>query len=291
MSLKQYFVRAFNYVLHGVPVKNVYPRVDLIQFPKSLEGRCAFITGGTSGIGYEIAKTFVNSGAKVVITGRNYETVKMASEKIEYDLQVSHRVFGIEMNNLEIASFIKCVDKAESLIGKIDILVNNAGIGGGDFSTTEEDEYDKVMDTNLKANFFLSRIIANRMIANNISGNILNIASSSSLRPANSAYVLSKWGVRSLTEGLALSLIPHNIVVNGIAPGPTATPMLHKKFSPDKSLTRLDNPIGRYVLPQEIAQMAVVLVSNMSRSIVGDIVYMTGGAGNLFNSDFEYKFC
>jgi len=69
MSLKQYFVRAFNYVLHGVPVKNVYPRVDLIQFPKSLEGRCAFITGGTSGIGYEIAKTFVNSGAKVVITG------------------------------------------------------------------------------------------------------------------------------------------------------------------------------------------------------------------------------
>ena len=289
MSLKRYLARVFYYISHGVPVKNIYPQIDLIQFPESLEGRCAFITGGTSGIGYEIAKAFVNSGAKIVITGRNYEKVKIACEKIEYDCQIKHRVFGIEMNNLEVSSFEKCVDKAENLIGKIDILVNNAGIGGGDFSTIEEIEYDKVMNTNLKANFFLSRIIANRMIANSISGNILNIASSSSLRPANSAYVLSKWGVRSLTEGLALSLIPHNIVVNGIAPGPTATPMLHKEFSPDKSLTRLDNPMGRYVLPQEIARMAVVLVSNMSRSIVGDIVYMTGGAGNLFNSDFEYK--
>ena len=255
-----------------------------------LTNKIALVTGAGTGLGKAIVIELSRWGADIVVA---YRSSRAEAEQVVNAIEEhGNRAIAVQGDVTDEEQVIHLVEQARMFgNGHIDILVNNAGIGGGDFSTTEEDEYDKVMDTNLKANFFLSRIIANRMIANNISGNILNIASSSSLRPANSAYVLSKWGVRSLTEGLALSLIPHNIVVNGIAPGPTATPMLHKKFSPDKSLTRLDNPIGRYVLPQEIAQMAVVLVSNMSRSIVGDIVYMTGGAGNLFNSDFEYKFC
>ena len=143
-----------------------------------------------------------------------------------------------------------------------------------------------MLNTNLQGTAFMSRIVAKYMIANHIRGNILNIASSSSLRPANSAYTLSKWGIRGLTLGLAKTLIPHGIVVNGIAPGPTATPML--KTDADKDIGHDTLPGGRYALPEEIANMAVFLVSGMGRTIVGDIVYMTGGAGLITFEDMNY---
>ena len=122
----------------------------------------------------------------------------------------------------------------------------------------------------------------------NIAGNILNIASSSSFRPASSAYTISKWGVRGLTLGLAKSFSPYGIVVNGVAPGPTATPMLLKDKKDDLTFER--NPLGRFALPEEIANMAVFLVSDMGRTIVGDIVCMTGGAGVITFDDVNYNF-
>lgn len=144
------------------------------------------------------------------------------------------------------------------------------------------------MATNLKSVFFLSKWVACHMIRNKIRGNILNIASSSSLRPANSAYMISKWGVRGLTEGLAKMLVTHGIVVNGIAPGPTATPMLGKRDYSDVGLE--SSPIGRYALPEEIASMALFLAGPQGRLIVGDIVYMTGGAGIIEQNDVDYTF-
>ena len=126
------------------------------------------------------------------------------------------------------------------------------------------------------------------MKENSISGNILNIASSSSLRPAASAYTLTKWGTRGLTLGLAKTFAPYGITVNGIAPGPTATPMLNKKEGDDLAFP--GNPLGRFALPEEIANMAVFLVSDMGRSIVGDIVYMTGGSGLVTFDDVTYNF-
>ena len=124
------------------------------------------------------------------------------------------------------------------------------------------------------------------MIENHINGNILNLASSSSIRPANSAYAISKWGIKGLTLGLAKMLIKHNIVVNGIAPGPTATPMLMKDG--DNSISLPQNPSGRYVMPEEIANLAVILVSSMGRMVVGDIIYVTGGAGVITYDDVNY---
>lgn len=144
-----------------------------------------------------------------------------------------------------------------------------------------------MLDTNLKGVFFLSKKVAEYMKNNNVHGNILNIASSSSLCPANSAYCLSKWGIRGLTEGLARTLAPLDIVVNGIAPGPTATSMLMNDTS---NLYHSKLPLRRYALPEEIANMAVILVSSLCRTVVGDIVYMTGGAGNLTNENLTYNF-
>ena len=198
-------------------------------------------------------------------------------------------LYGILMDNSHISSFEDIFQKILSLIGgRLDILVNNAGVMGGNFGSASEQEYDKVLATNLKGSFFLSQIVAKHMKNNSIKGNILNIASSSSLRPANSAYILSKWGIRGLTLGLAKTLIPYDIVVNGIAPGPTKTPMLIDEKQ--KDIINENNPLGRYIMPEEIANMAVILVSNMGRSIVGDIIYMTGGAGIITLDDIKYSF-
>jgi NAD(P)-dependent dehydrogenase (short-subunit alcohol dehydrogenase family) len=102
-------------------------------------------------------------------------------------------------------------------------------------------------------------------------------------------YTLSKWGVKGFTEGLARMLIPHGIVVNGIAPGLTATPMLMtngvtENIANKKTLT------GRYARPEEIADMSVILVSGMCRMVVGDVLYMTGGSGTLYHEDVNYNF-
>ena len=126
------------------------------------------------------------------------------------------------------------------------------------------------------------------LVKNGIKGNILNIASASSFRPADSAYSVTKWGVRGVTLGLAKALGKEGITVNGIAPGPTATPMMLKSDDANMYLNRI--PLGRYITPEEIANMAVILVSDMSRSIMGELIFMTGGAANLTYDDVKYGF-
>lgn len=105
------------------------------------------------------------------------------------------------------------------------------------------------------------------------------MTSSSALRPAWTPYQMSKWAVRGLTLGLADALLPHGIVVNAIAPGPVATPMLGK--CEGDSIENPQGPCGRYAMPSEIANLAVFMVSGMGDLIVGDTFYMTGGSGTI----------
>lgn len=288
-KFSKYIKRAAQYIISGQPQTVLRPQVVTLGLNSLLEGKCALITGGTSGIGFAITKAFVEAGAVVIITSRSLERAQSAAKKIAEMIGRGDSIYGVEMDVAHVESFSEMilVIKQKLPVGKIDILVNNAGIEGGDISCTTEEEYDRVMDTNLKSVFFLSKAFASYMIDNGIKGNILNISSSSSLRPARSAYQLSKWGVRALTLGLAKSLSKYEIVVNGLAPGPTATPML-KVSTDDVYLT--NSPIGRYILPEEIASVAVILVSGIGRSIVGDTIYMTGGAGLLTLDDANYNF-
>lgn len=289
-SLKTYIKRGFHYILHGQPQMVVYAKTAVLGPNEYLKNRTALITGGTSGIGYEIAKAFINAGAQVIITGRNREKVQKVCKKIDCSVDRKGNIFGIEMDNTDAENLEIHFNEAISLIGdgRIDILVNNAGVIGGHISNTNEEEWDRVFNTNLKAVFFLSRLVARYYIKNGIHGNILNIASSSSLRPAVSAYTLTKWGIRGLTLGLAKALSPYGITVNGLAPGQTATPMLGR--NPQKNIMAEKNAIGRMALPEEIANMAVFLTSDMGRMIMGDIIYMTGGSGVFSNEDMNYKF-
>lgn len=286
MSFKQYIKRGIRFVVKGIPTKVVNVKVAEIAPNEMLKGRTALVTGGTSGIGFEIAKAYLKSGAKVIITGRNEERIQKACE----ELKRHGEIHGIRLDNCDVPSFSQKLKDILQIDGvsQLDILVNNAGVLGGEISHATEDVYDKILDTNLKGVFFLSQMFGRYFKENGIQGNILNIASSSSLRPAASAYTVSKWGLRGLTLGLAKCFAPYGITVNGLAPGPTATPMT--MYGDRSNIVFEKNPIGRYAMPQEIANMAVFLVSDMGRTIVGDIIYMTGGAGLVTLDDVGYGF-
>lgn len=290
MGLKQYIKRGVKFILHGVPERKVYAQVSYLAPSEMLKGRTALVTGRTSGIGYEVAKAYINAGARVVITGRNEEKVKKACEIIDKEVSRKGNIFGMVMNNTDVKSMPSKLQDIERVLGTghIDILVNNAGVVGGEVKDCTEELYNTILDTNLKGTFFLSKLVARYWVDNQIEGNILMMGSSSSLRPATSAYTLTKNALYGFTKGLAKVLAPHGITVNGLAPGPTATPMTMPNGVRDE--ISFPNPLGRFVMPGEIANMAVFLVSNMGRSIIGDMVFMTGGSGIVTFDDVKYSF-
>lgn len=248
-----------------------------------LIGKTAIVSGGTSGIGYGIAKSFLKAGANVVICGRSHQKLERAVKELsDYGLVkgLEFDISNIDRMEEVIKSFLDCSNY------KIDILVNSAGTNSSEkFGGITADMYDSVLNTNLKGTLFLSQLIANYMIENNIKGNILNIASTGSFRPADTAYRVSKWGVRGLTLGMAKSLIKHGIVVNGIAPGPTATSMLNAS---NDNIKWLRNPSGRMTTVEEVAELAKYMVSDCSRMLVGELVSLSGGAGVLTYDDVDY---
>lgn len=236
-----------------------------------LLGKTALVTGGNSGIGYAIAKKFVESGAKVIILARNPEKTKSVAKEINCDYLIAD-VTDTENLISVVTQYVK--DK------RIDILVNSAGILDKEPMLAKTPQgYDAVMNTNLKAAYFMCQTLANHMLEKGIKGHILNISSSSSKRPGWGPYQLSKHGLNAMTEGFAMRLAPNGITVNGIAPGITATPMQDGNLI-EGSLT-YDNPMRRAQAPEEIANLAVFMVSDLGNSIIGDTVLMTGGSGNL----------
>ena len=281
MNIKRVIKRAFKLIFAKRPIYTT-ANIATLAPNELLKGRKALITGGTSGIGYAIAEAFLKSGADVCITGRSEERLVKAEETLKKrHLTIeAGKVCHVVLDNMDVSSFDGKLKEAVALMGGLDILVNNAGVQGDALPNATEEAYDAVLDTNLKGVFFLSQSVGRYMRDNKVKGNILNIASSSSLRPAASSYTISKWGICGLTLGLAKSLAPLGIVVNGVAPGPTATPMI---MHGDRSNITFDHiPVGRYAMPEEIANMAVFLTSDMGRMVIGDIVYMTGGGSAYF---------
>lgn len=252
-----------------------------------LLNRTALITGGSSGIGYAIAESFIKNGATITICGRNEKKLISSKNSIISNCNCSEGRIEILVIDLSDVNSAKN-HLNEYLYGKnIDIFVNCAGINGGNlFPNTTEDEYDRVLNTNLKGMYFFSQEIAKYMVENKIEGNILNITSSSALRPGISPYIISKWGENSLTLGMAKKYLPYGIVVNALAPGSTITPMLGKNNNDDMNLDY--SPSKRYAAAEEIGNLATVLVSSMGRMIVGDTLYATGGAGVITYDDTTY---
>lgn len=270
--------------------KNVIvPLNNPVMYGELLKNKTAFITGGSSGIGYAIADAFLRNGANVIITGRDKKRLDEACEKLSESYN-NLNVFGVLLDNRDINNMEKVFHECLCLLKdiKIDVFVNNAGVGSKTgFGSADETDWDAVIDTNLKGPYFLTQIFSKYLIDNKICGNILFVASSSSLRPATTSYEISKWGIRGFVMGMAKKLSFHNIVVNGIAPGPTATRMLLSEGETD--ISRPKSPSGRYATAEEIANLAVILVSDIGKMINGDIIYATGGCGNLTLDDYSYN--
>lgn len=280
MSIKKFLKKKL------VKIKKEKVLVPCLQ-GELLLNRTALITGGSSGIGYAIAESFIKNGATITICGRNEKKLISSKNSIISNCNCSEDRIEILVIDLSDVNSVKN-QLNEYLYGKnIDIFVNCAGINGGTlFPNTSEDEYDRVLNTNLKGMYFFSQEIAKYMVENKIEGNILNITSSSALRPGISPYIISKWGENSLTLGMAKKYLPYGIVVNALAPGSTITPMLGKNNNDDMNLDY--SPSKRYAAAEEIGNLATVLVSSMGRMIVGDTIYATGGAGVITYDDTTY---
>lgn len=263
----------------------VKPIVIRVEKDKVLDNRVAVVTGGGSGIGFAIAKYFAKSGAKVIICGRNIDKLNHSISLLS-DVE-KERIKPFVLDITKVATLDDALNDMQKLFDeKISILVNNAGINEFvNFPNITEQEFDNCVNTNIKGTLFLSQEISKYMIRNNIQGNILNIGSSSCFRPAISPYHISKWAIRGMTMGMARVLIKNNIIVNGIAPGPTATAMLN---SSNDDIYYETNPSKRMAVVDEIASLAVKMVSDSSRYIVGEMICVTGGAGNLTYDDIKY---
>ena len=161
MSLKEYVKRGLRFIVKGVPVKNVTASIVTLAPNDLLKDRCALVTGGTSGIGFCIAKAFLDSGTTVIITGRDEQKLKTSCSKLN-DLH-KDKIFGVILDNTKVETFENTFHKAVSLISgrDIDILVNNAGVLGGHIKNATVSEYDTVMNTNLRGTFFFPKPLVN----------------------------------------------------------------------------------------------------------------------------------
>ena len=268
----KYYMKAF---FSTFKAKKVVPIFQTVNSTNEFSGKVALITGGSGGIGKAVAKSLSMNGCKVIICGTNQRKLDKCVEEIGYGCK------SVVLNLNDVYQFNNIVDKAYSYFGKIDILVNSAGIHNAgrftSFVSTTPDEFDQIMNINVKGTYFFSQAVAKKMISTKTKGHICLITSQSSLEPAWSSYRLSKWAEKGMIQGMAQELLKFDIVVNGVAPGPTATTM--QGYSQGDSIYTDTTPSMRYVMPEEVAETVKLLVSDNGNMIIGDTVYISGGRG------------
>ena len=243
-----------------------------------LSGKIALITGSSRGLGLSIAKALFNSGATIIINGRNQKTLDEASKKINHNESIIYKC-PFDITNID--DIHKNVSNIKKEIGTIDILVNNAGIQSRELLTDIKiSDWDNVIKTNLTSPFILSQAIVPGMIEKK-AGKIINICSITSevTRPSIAPYVSAKGGLKMLTKAMAIEWAKYNIQVNGIGPGLFKTEMNtalveNKKFN---KWVCERTPAGRWGEPDELSGTAVLLASKASSYINGQIIYVDGG--------------
>lgn len=243
-----------------------------------LTGKVAIVTGGTKGLGYGQALMLANCGADIVIASRTASDCERVAAEIT---AMGRKALACPTDVTQKSQVDNLVKATVAKFGKIDILVNNAGVGIAKLAVnvTEED-WDKVVDTNLKGVWLMAQAVGEVMVEQK-SGNIINIASvagkSSSSRMV--PYMASKSGVIHMTKALALEWARFNIRVNGVAPGYVLTPLTEETVANEKALKAIINlvPMKRLGEVKEIANVVTFLASDTSSFITGETIMVDGG--------------
>ena len=242
-----------------------------------LEGKVAVVTGASGGIGRAIALAFGKAGASVAVHYNGNEA-KAAAVKAE----IEEAGGKAEIFRCNVADFDACSDFIKSVVktfGKIDILVNNAGITrDGLVMGMSEEDFDAVIDTNLKGSFNCIRFASRQMMRKKY-GRIINITSVSGVagNAGQANYSASKAGLIGLTKSVVKELASRNITANAIAPGFVKTEMTDVLSDEVKEAAMKQIPLGRFAEPEDIANAAVFLASDMASYITGQVLLVDGG--------------
>ena len=245
-----------------------------------LTGKSAVITGGTTGIGFATAKLFLNEGASVLITGHNVENLNAAKNSLP-------GVITLESDASDIKAVRELPMQVKERLGAVDVIFLNAGAAKlAPAEEITESLYDTVFDINVKCLFFTAQGLFPLM--NDKSSLIINSSAITHMgAPGASVYAASKAASRAMAKSLAHEWIGRGVRVNVISPGPIKTPMYGKfGMTPEQVDGFVDTaiantPIGRFGLPEEVAETALFLASSASSFIVGEEIIVDGGWAGL----------
>ncbi|MGH7977637.1 MAG: SDR family NAD(P)-dependent oxidoreductase [Limisphaerales bacterium] len=246
----------------------------------SLKGKVAIVTGGNSGIGMAIVLELARHGANLVI---DYVVHPEANEALEKQiLALKDKVIAVKADVSQVVELQNLFAAAVKEFGRVDIMVNNAGVETRtSILDTTEQQYERVLAINLKSAFFGTQLAAQQMIKQGGGGRIINITSVHEdwPMPGNTAYCLSKGGMRMLTRTAGVELAPHNILVVGVGPGAVATPINLSTMQNPVLLKKLDSaiPLGRMAKPEEIANLVAFLAGDGASYVTATTIFADGG--------------
>ena len=252
-------------------------KTDSVSFSLPSErfvGKRVLVTGGTTGIGYEIAKEFLAEGAIVLITARREGRLEKAKDNLKSD-----RLYTLVWDIAKVDNCEAKFREAISILGDMDIIVNNAGIYKYDtWDSCSEQTFDEVCDINAKGLFFICQAEKEYLTEQDRKAKIINICSRNSIDSGYDPYTISKWEAASITKTLAKELIDKGVVVNGVAPGNVATNIHGDRVHDVNANAYMPSHLTeRYVLTEEIASVTLFLASEQANHIVGEIIPVDGG--------------
>lgn len=246
-----------------------------------LTGKTAVITGGNSGIGLCTAKLFIEEGARVIIFGRNNETLSRAKETL------GNNIFTVQGDVNEAADLARLTDFVKSGYGKVDILFANAGVAKmRPIISADEKHFDDVFNVNVRGTYFTIKSLEPRL-SDGASIIITTSATNTLGVSGSSVYAASKAALRSFARTLSAEFMNRNIRVNAISPGATDTPIFSRMGLSDTQEDLLEKsilsrvPIGRMGQPSEIAKSVLYLASDDSSYLVGSELVVDGGMSQL----------
>ena len=246
-----------------------YIEINQIHKEKLLEEKNIVITGGTSGIGYEIAKKCINLGANVLITGRDKEKLENAKKELNCEV-LEWDISDVSITKEKVQKIIEIFN------GKIDCFINNAGIYKEiRYNDCKIEDWNKIINTNLTGLYFSTIEIINQCFEPNKKGNVIMIASNRGIVGDDGPYGISKAGVINFAQGLAKKLLNKNIRVNVINPGMTASNI--NKINDNDNLFKENLKGKRVICAKEIADIAVFLISDSSSCITGQVINCDNG--------------